>query len=342
MSRTRAFTRPVALFSFSALTIVAIAAMLVRSRAFASHPEVASWGLTFDLTITIPAIYWLLVVRSGRMRPATIAPIFLTGAALAALIVPRDQQQFLHQLRLVAVPLDVLTVAVVAQRLIAMRRQAAGHDAESNIRRAVQSLFGSGAAGSAVASEISIAYYALFCWRRQPVIPVDAQPITVHERSGWGSVVASILVLFAAESVGMHLAVQLWSVKAAWIVTALDLYGMLWLVGDYHAIRLRPTLLRAGAIEVRHGLRWSGVVERGNVAAVERVRTEADWKRRRTLKLALLEEPQYVIRLHSPVVVTGIAGWRKTIDSIAVRPDDPVVFERALSREIGGRWLDSP
>lgn len=330
MSRTRSLFNPFSLFALSALTIVAIAAALVRSHLFASNPDLASWGVTFDLTVTIPAIYWLVMVRSGRARAATIAPVFVAGAAIAAILIPRDQQHFLHQLRVVAAPLDIITIGLVLRRLLDMRRRTDGLDAEASIRRAAHAAFGDNAVGAAVASEISIAYYALFCWRRQPAVPPDAHALTVHQQSGWGSVVACIIVVFAAESVGMHLAVQLWSAKAAWMVTALDIYGMLWIIGDYHALRLRPTLVRGDTIEIRHGLRWSVTIDRRNIAAVELVRSEAEWKRRGTLKLALIDEPQYLIRLRAPVIAIGMIGLRKKIDSIAVRPDDPALFEQAL------------
>lgn len=311
------------------MTIVAICAAIVRSRLFATTPDVAAWGVTFDLTITIPAIYWLVVVRSGRARAATIAPVFVAGAAIAALVVPHDQQHFLHQLRLVAAPLDVITVGLVLQRLIGHRQSGSG-DAETRIRSAARAAFGESTLAEIVASELSILYYALFCWRRQPVVTADAQVITVHRNSGWGSIAACIVVLLTFESLGMHLAVSLWSTKAAWIVTALDLYGILWVLGDYHALRLRSTTVTRDSLEVRHGLRWSASIPLDNIASIDRVRSEAEWKRKQTLKVALVDEPQFIVRLCTPVASRGVAGLRRTIDSVAFRPDDVAAFEQAL------------
>lgn len=311
--------------------IVAVSAVIVRSHAFRANPAIVSWGVTFDLTITLPAIYWLLIVRSGRARPLTIAPVFVLCAALAAMLLPREQQSFLHQLRLVAVPLDVISIVLLVRKIAEIRRTAsASADGESRIQHAARALFGDNALGAAVGSELSIVYYALFCWRKQPQAEDDCQPVSVHLQSGWGSVVACIIVLIACESLGMHLMLQMWSAKAAWIVTALDFYGMLWLIGDYHALRLRPTLIRPESIEVRHGLRWSATIDRSNIASIERVHAEAQWKRRGTLRLALLDEPQFLVRLHMPVVAKGLAGLKKSVDSIAFRPDDQASFLAAL------------
>jgi hypothetical protein len=61
------------------------------------------------------------------------------------------------------------------------------------------------------------------------------------------------------------------------------------------------------------------------------VACEQQWKRRKTLKVALLDEPRFIVRLREPVVANGLAGMSKTIDSIAIRPDDAGAFEQLLA-----------
>lgn len=331
MTRTHRLLNPASAFLLTAIGIVGVCFAIVRSQHFLAHPDVAAWGITFDLTITMPVVYWLIVVRGGRARPLTIAPLFLAGAAIAAMLLPRSEQSFLHQLRIVAAPLDILTLVLVGRKLLQLRRGAAAEgDTVERIGRAAQALFGDGAVAAAVSVEISILWYALFCWRKNMDVPRGKVAVTVHQRAGWDSVVACILVLIVAESIGLHLLLQLWSVKAAWTATALDLYAILWLIGDYHALRLRPTLLGNDSIEVRYGFRWTATIDRSNIAAVERVRGEEQWKRRGTLRLAMLDDPQFVITLRTPVIAAGIAGLRRTIDAIAIRPDDAASFLTAL------------
>lgn len=332
MPPTRALRAPATLFTLSASFVVAVALVLVRTQRFASHADVASWGLTFDLTITIPLLYYVFVIRAGKAKPITIAPVFIGCMTVAALIIPREQQAFLHQLRLVAAPIDIITIVLVVRRLAAMRRVGnAAEDVYARIEQASQAIFLNRAAAGFVTTEITLIYYALFAWRAQPRVPEGARAITIHKRSEWGTIVACIIVLIAFESVGLHLLVQHWSTKVAWILTALDVYGVLWLIGDYHAMRLRPTLASSGRIEFRHGLRWSVSVDRDNIASVDAVESEADWKRKATLKFALLDEPRTMIRLREPVIASGLAGIRRRIDSIAILPDDAAELERALT-----------
>lgn len=315
MTRTRALRSPAALFTLIAISIAIIEIALVRSAVFARNRDIAAWGVTFDLTITIPLLYWFVLVRTGHARPVTLAPLFVVCCSAAALILPRSDQAFLHQLRWIAAPLELLTLGLLANSV--WRRRPGG------VRERV--------VGGIVTTEVAILYYALFSWRAEPEVPADAIAITTHKRSGWGTVVVCFIVLIAFESVGLHLLVQNWSVKWAWIFTALDVYGALWLIGDYHALRLRPTLIREGEIELRHGMRLNATIARDNIAAVEAITNEAQWKRKGVAKLALLDEPKYLIRLHEPVLAEALAGFKRKIDAVAILPDDPAAFERALT-----------
>jgi hypothetical protein len=312
VTRARALRNPASRFTLAAIAIVAIEIAIVHSQRFLANVDVASWAVTFDLAITIPALYYVFVIRSGRARALSIAPVFVVCAIVAAMIVPRDHQQFLHQLRFAIAPLDLISIYLVVRALRSGSRP-------------------DGVVASFVMTELAILRYAVAGWREQRRVPDGAIPITVHERSEWGSIAACLVVLIAFESIGVHLLVSIWSTKIAWIITCLDVYGALWMIGDYHALRLRPTLITRDAIEIRHGLRWSARIARDNVVSIDRIAGESDWKRRTTLKLALMDDPRLLIRLRAPVIAHGIAGIKRTIDAIAILPDDEASFMAALA-----------
>jgi hypothetical protein len=329
MDRTHS-THPFRLFSVGALAYVAIAVLLVRSQVYASHPDVLAWGLTFDLTISIPLIYWFAFVRTGVARPMTLIPLFVVAVAMASRIVPHGQHRFVEQLGYVAAPLDLVTLWMIARGLIRLRGDAASDgDVPARIEGITREILGNGKAAAFVALEVSSFYYGLFCWKK-PAAP----GFSVYRRSGWDTVLVCILVLIGAESIGVHLLIQTWSVRAAWIVTLLDLYGAIWLIGDYHALRLRPITIDETTLHVRFGFRWSVSIPLQTIAAIEPVRTESEWKRKGVLKVAMLDEPRLLIRLSSPATAIGLAGIRKTIDTVAILPDDLEEFEGALREAV--------
>ena len=287
-------------FFLSASFVVASCALLVRSQLFAMNPDVAAWGITFDLAITIPLLYWFFVVRAGKAPALTIAPVFIAATFAAALVVPRGQQQFLRELGRVAVPLaELALLGAVAWRL----RRARG-------KNAIRELLGDSRVADVVESEVLVFRYAFLGWRSEPEA-VEGRPITFHQRSGWPVVLAGILLLIAAEGLGMHLLLARWSTTAAWSWTALDVWAAIWLLGDCNALRLRRSYLTSDTLHIRLGLRWSVSIPLASIASIEEVREEQQWKRKDVLKVAILDEPRWLITLREPMTAHGLAGIRK-------------------------------
>jgi hypothetical protein len=321
--RSSTLRSPATLFIASSLLVVGVCLAVVRSQAFASNRAVAAWGVTFDLTITIPLLYWFFVVRPRHARPLTIAPVFVAGTILAAMLLPRTEQQFMGSLRTFVVPVaEILLVGALARRILRARREWPGDgDASARIHSAASTLAGEGRVADVIASEIAVLYYAIFCWRKKPA-DERGRAFTIHERCGWASIVVCILVMIVAESIGMHLLLRRWTPAAAWFWTALDLWAIAWLVGDYHALRLRRSTIDADALRIRCGLRWSAEIPLSAIESITEIRVESEWRRKDVLKLAILDEPRWLITLRDPVVCRGIAGIRKTVRAIALLPDD--------------------
>ena len=322
MTSVPVLRRPAALFGLTAAAIAATCIAILRSRAFTGHPDVMAWAVTFDLTITIPLLYYLVVIRTHAARPITIAPVFAACATLAAIVIPRGYQQTLHDLRFIVAPLEVITIVLLVRRVNAMRSRSASTDVYSRIDAAARGAFGDNTAAAFVASEVAILWYAFLGWHRTPDVPAGTRPFTVHERSGWGTIAAAIILLIVAESIGLHLLVQLWSRRAAFLLTSLDLYGLLWFLGDYNALRLRPSLIEGNVLRIRYGLRWRVDVKRDQVDSMRAARDESDWKRRDVLKVAMIDDPRWIIALREPIVAHGLGGFRKTVTAIAISPDD--------------------
>jgi hypothetical protein len=316
--------RPAARFAFAALVVVTVCALVLRLRAHSTNADIAAWGVTFDLTITIPLLYWFFVVRAGKARALTIAPLFVVCAILATALVPRGQQQFLRELaRAGGAVAETLLIGALIYRLAKFRKSDSS-DPYERFHNAAQTIAGNGVIATAIASEVAMFYYALFCWKKKPS---DERAITFHQRNDWSTILICILVMIGFESIGMHLFIAQWKPAAAWLWTAFDLWAAIWLLGDYHALRLRHTTIDDDALHLRYGMRWHADVALTSIISIDDVQNENEWKRRGVLKVAILDEPRWLIRLRDPIVARGLAGMRKTITAIAMLPDD----ENAIS-----------
>jgi hypothetical protein len=289
-----------------ALLIVGTCAFIARSRAFALNPDVAAWGITFDLTITIPLLFWFFVVRPGKAKPLTLAPVFIVGTLLATMLLPKTNQQFVQQLRMLVPLAEIVLVLAFLQRARRMKLEHA--------------LAGEGLVAEIIGSELAMLYFAFRGWGKEPEA-VDGRPFTVHERSGWSSIVACIIVLIVAEGIGMHFLIGRWNANAAWVWTLMDLWAIVWLLGDYQALRLRRSFIDGDTLHLRYGMRWSVDVPLASIVSVEEVRGE--WKKQRgILKVALFDDPKWLITLAAPITAKGMAGLRKEIHGIALLADD--------------------
>jgi hypothetical protein len=282
-------------FLLSATFVAALCALVLRSSLFARNPEIAAWGVTFDLTITIPLLYWFFAVRTKKAPPMTLAPPFVICTLIASAVAPSP---FARDLGRFAVPLaEIALVGAIVHRI----RQRRGENA-------IRAVLGNGRIAEVVESELQMLYFAFCGWRKKP-----SDGFTFHERSGWGAILAGILLLIVAEGIGMHLLFGMWSPYAAWGWTMLDVWGVIWLLGDYQALRLRRSTVDGDALRIRLGLRWAIDVPLASIAAIESIESQAQWKRRDVLKVAILDEPPCASRSWRkdwPVCAKRFARWR--------------------------------
>lgn len=319
-------------FYASAVLVLAICWIIIASPAGRREPDLLAFGVTFDLCLTIPLLYWLIVVRRSG-RAFALIPLFIICLAVARFLVPQPDAPFLRALSLLEVPLELTAIGWMTVRLRRARRASmATGDTLERFRGIAREMFGDNKLAEAIVLEMAALYYGLAAWRVNE--DEDARVITFHRQSGWGSIVVCIIVLIVAESIGVHLFLSQWSSTAAWIFTALDVYSIIWLIGDYHAFRLRPFRIGSETIELRFGMRWSGSVPRTAIVSIEpfdAARGEELKMSKDYLRLAILDDPTFLVTFAEPVEITGLIGMRRQVRCLGVRPDDSERFLALLS-----------
>jgi hypothetical protein len=331
-------------FAFHPLTFV-IAAAAVYAAALAvvailpsvASPGVVAAGLTFDLTVFVPLLYWLLLVRGRGWPGFTVVGVFLLSLAGAAAVLPAANQGALARLKWLGVPAEaalVVYLVVRAVRAVGGRRAAAaGGDVFNGLRTTVRELLPVRAVAEAVAYEVATLYYALFSWRAAPATAGARAVFTHHRRIAYGGVVGGLMVAVAAETLPIHLLLGRWSATAAWVLTGLSLYTLLWLFGDYRALVLRPTLLRGEVLEVRIGLRWNLEVPLAAIRGHRRVRAAPPPRRTPGyLRAVPIGWPRILLELVEPIEARGPYGLRKEVRLLGLIVDDEEAFLASLAR----------
>lgn len=169
-------------------------------------------------------------------------------------------------------------------------------------------------------------------WTRPPEVEAG-EGFTYHRSVGYGAVLAVIMVVGMVEVFAVHLVVERWSTNAAWLLTVLSLYSLVWLLRDYQAIRRRPILLTDDGLDFRIGLRWRLRVPWEAVAEVRPVGASfSPPKQSDYLHTVVLGSPRYLVELEQPLVASGPYGIEKHVTMVGFTIDDRAGFEEALKR----------
>ncbi len=302
-----------------------------------TEQRVVASALTLDLTVVVPGLVYFLLVRARRVRWLAVVPVVVAGFAAAALTIPAEHQGLLGVMRLAAIPAELLVVGylvVLARR--AWREGPRGEgDFATRLRAAARGALPIRVAADILATEVAVMYYALRGGKRAAEGPGE---FSVHRTSGYGTLLAGLGVVIGFEAVVMHVVVGLWSAAAAWVLTGLTVYALVWLVGDYRAIVARPMRVAAGRLSVRVGLRWEAEVPLGWIEAAEEVAgrgakrdARAKGREKSELVAVVMGEPNVRLRLGREVEVIGLFGMRRRVRETWVRVDEPARFCAAVN-----------
>ena len=226
---------------------------------------------------------------------------------------------------------EIALVVVIVYKVVQLRRRyreraATGAGVYEALRESARAVLGR-VAGGALAYEVAVFYYAAAGWRKSP--PEDERSFTVYRESAYVPLIIGGMIAVVIETAAVHLLVRLWSPLAAWILTGLSVYAAIWLIGDFHAVRLRPVLVGDGRLELRLGLRWTASIPIESIRSVAAAPSD-EARPDEYLKAVLLGAPNRRIELSEPVRADGAYGYTRRVRTIDLQIDDAARFDRTL------------
>ena len=236
-----------------AIIIVCIA--LSKTTLFADNPSRLSLAITFDLLITTPLIYFL-IIRKRAIPETTLVPVFILGVVVASAILPTEHQYYLSIVKtwfLPFVEIGILTYLIITIRKVFRKIKqdhtstpdffaAAKNAGESILPKAVSTVF---------ATELSLFYYGFINWRKQKLRDRD---FSYHKTSSTQMLLGVFIFLIIVEAFAVHLLLQGYSQLAAWILTGLSIYACFQVFGILRSISKRPISIEKDRIVLRYGV----------------------------------------------------------------------------------------
>jgi hypothetical protein len=290
--------------AFLALALVInFAATVIASR----RPQLAA-PAALDMTLTVTALYYWLLVRPGLRPRKSLLFVALLGLLRASFAFPH----IVPGRAFIAGALELLVMGTLIKVFLS-----AGDDPVSGIQTALAGIVPFGAAGRALAGELSALYYA-FAWRAKSHVPAGARPFTMHRTSGIADLMLVIAPFSLLEIFPVHLLAAHWSHFLAWVLTGLSVYGALWIFALGRSFALRPGFVTESEILVRFGLAFSLRIPKDCIDTVQREPiTDA-------MRVPRNSAPNVYIRFKQPLEAERVFGLKRPVSAIGLCVDGPL------------------
>jgi len=182
-----------------------------------------------------------------------------------------------------------------------------------------------------VGGELAILRYAFTGWRTQATDPPHGVAFAGHRRAAYPAILVAVIMAVMAETAAVHLLISLWRPPVAWVFTALSLYSLIWILGDFNAARQEQSAVTRDGLRLRTGLRWRLDLTWAQVVGLQDTPPAGE-----SLTMTLFGEPDFWIECHEPVVVSGMFGMKREVRFIGLGVDDPRGFREAFQRYAPG------
>lgn len=329
---TTARRRAPLLFSLFAATVAAALWTLSRLPGAELHSTLVARAILFDLVITVPLAYYLLMVRAGRASLLTLVPVVLASVRGGIWLLADPIAQAMPRMGLWLLPLELVTIGGIVWRLrqTAERSPDAEWDMAVQIERMAARLLPKPAAALA-AGELAVFYYALFAWRTPAEVAAEGRPFSYREPAGINLLVTLLICAIVFEGGVLHLLISRSAPAVALVLLAVDLYTLLWAIGLLRAARLRPFVLTNSALHLRFSLLWTVSIARENIVSMERINGPApDRRTPGYLQFVFVNDTQWMLTLAEPVAVHGLYGRTRTVSRIGLALDDGETLAKTL------------
>ena len=288
----------------------------------------------FDFLLTAPAFSWWMFRRDRKRAWRSAVGVAALGLLVARYLMPALSSEATHELSVLRVLLLFGVAAAECFLIVQMFRYAGSAVRVSQPDYALQEViaqrFGTGAFGRAVGFEARMWLHALMP-RREAWPYRGDQHFSYYLKDGYAANLQGYLVLLLIGLPAQHFLLQLFSHPLAWVTDGLTAYGLLFLLAHYRACQVCPVSMDGQNLYLRHGLRvHEQVIALHSIVAVERVAEPVNYHARGHLNLAGAGEPNVCLRLQHRLLVEGIYGVVRPVDTIYLGMDRASAFVSAF------------
>lgn len=333
MNRTLKTHKNLIIFGIPIL-IIGMIITLAKSSVFTTNPNLLSIGITFDLLLTVPIIYFLLI-RKTRIPKTTVVPFLIIGMVICSTILPIENQYYLDIFKTWIFPVVELSivsyviynVSKVIKRFKLNKKEKA--DFFTTLKNTCYEILPKGTV-IPVVTEIAVFYYGFIYWKRRRL---NKNEFSYHKDSGTVTLLIAIILIVAIETVVLHIILAKWSIIAAWILTFLSIYSGVQIFGFLKSMYKRPISIENNKLFLRYGIMNETTIDLADIDSIEITSNDIELNNetRKLSFLGELESHNIVIRLKKENTLIGLYGIKRKYKNLVLYVDKKNEFKNQIN-----------
>ena len=319
---------------FTAFLLTALAGHLALYRSPLAGTPAPEWPLLVDIFITFPLAHALIVRPAWKDFLKKMGGLVLLGLAFGSYAIPDAAKQAwleIDRFRLLLPGMAVAFEVGLGIWIVLALRRALRTDAHTDrlLAGALRRCFGAGAMARLMEFEARVWYYGVFM-RRTPAFEGEQHFYTAKAGGNASNQLAWIMLMVIDIPLAHLLLHFMWSPTAAWVATALTIWGLVYMLADYRATQVRPVSLGADALHIRCGaLASDASIPYALIEAVERVpHPERRLKEKRYFRHQ--GDMNVEIRLREGAALPTLFSGDQAATHAVIGVDDPAKFVAEL------------
>jgi hypothetical protein len=288
-------------------------------------------------TVALPTLTYLVFgVGVGGLKPAST--LFVTAMSLLWFRMIVKDTESLAVGKIVAtilIAIEIIFIVSLISFLVSsfFRHRRAGTNWTASLRESSRDLFMRGARHPLIALGLLEVRLIACAFKTRPDVPKDGVIHLKHRGLDTHQSIFFVLIFFSViELPVVHLLLRRWSDIAAWIVTVLSLYSLLWLRGLLGAIHVLPPRLTIDGLEVRLGLQHAVNVQFTDIASFELGHWTFAPRIVGLLQAHQTRDATLLLHLKTPAKAHHLFGLNSFASTIALSVEDEAPLLEALQR----------
>ncbi|WP_408023314.1 hypothetical protein [Tenacibaculum sediminilitoris] len=315
--------------------------ILAKSSFFTTNPNTLSIGITFDLLLTVPIIYFMLI-RKTNIPKTSVVPFLIIVMIICSIILPVQNQYYLNLFKTWIFPIVELSIVSYViynlTKAIKLYRLNKGENVDffTTLKNTCYEILPKNLV-IPVVTEIAVFYYGFIYWKKRKI---NENEFSYHKDSGTISLLIAIIFIVAIETVVLHILLQKWNVTVAWILTFLSIYSGIQLLGFLKSMSKRPIFIKDDKLYLRYGIMNETTIDLKSIDSIEisSKDLERNTETRKLSFLGELESHNIIIRLKQVNELTGLYGIKHKYKNLALHIDKKNEFMTRINNALQ-QWV---